>query len=167
MIEAGGEGERVGGPAGRGAAPHQLGQFPTGALDPGASKVYSYYTCPAVTGCGVIALDEIEPAAPGAGTGEARRRLLARHRAVPDTPHGLLTALGVADMMHTLRRRGVRYVESNRQLEDNKTIHRLWQRFNMINRRRSRVYRKDMPGVDRAERSSAGPVELQVEQLPP
>src|SRR5690606_12700900 len=28
------------------------------ALDPGATRVYSYYTLPAVTGCGVIALQE-------------------------------------------------------------------------------------------------------------
>jgi hypothetical protein len=29
-----------------------------GALDERASKAYSFYTAPAVTGCGVIALDE-------------------------------------------------------------------------------------------------------------
>ncbi len=68
--------------------------------------------------------------------------------AIPDSPHGLLTALGVADMMHTLRRRGVRYVESNRQLEDNKTIHRLWNRFDIVNRRRTRVYRKALTGSE-------------------
>lgn len=28
------------------------------ALDPRASKAYSFYTCPAVTGCGVVALNE-------------------------------------------------------------------------------------------------------------
>ena len=86
--------------------------------------------------------------------------------AIPGTPHGLLTAIGVADMMHTLRRRGVRYVESNRQLEDNKTIHRLWQRFDMVNRRRSRVYRKDMPGVGQPERPATGPAEGEAAQPP-
>jgi hypothetical protein len=32
-----------------------------GALDANASKAYSFYTAPAVTGCGVIALDELGP----------------------------------------------------------------------------------------------------------
>jgi hypothetical protein len=32
-----------------------------GALDANASKAYSFYTAPAVTGCGVIALDEPGP----------------------------------------------------------------------------------------------------------
>ena len=74
--------------------------------------------------------------------------------AVPGTAHGLITAAGVADMMDTLRRRGVRYVESNRQLEDNRTIHRMWKRFEIVNRRRSRVYRRPLPVGEQASATS-------------
>jgi len=78
--------------------------------------------------------------------------------AVPGTAHGLLTAIGVADMMHTLRRRGVRYVESNRQLEDNKTIHRLWTRFKVVNRRRSRVYRLPLDVAAAGNQTEMNPI---------
>ena len=56
-------------------------------------------------------------------------------------PSGLLTALGLADMFDTLRDRGVRWVESNHELEDNATVHQLWKRFPIVNQRRARVFR--------------------------
>ncbi|MGD8746665.1 MAG: hypothetical protein PVI02_09960 [Gammaproteobacteria bacterium] len=59
-------------------------------------------------------------------------------------PNGLLTALGLADMFNTLRSRGVRWVESNHELEDNSTVHQLWRRFPIVNQRRSRVFRLDL-----------------------
>lgn len=56
-------------------------------------------------------------------------------------PTGLLTALGLVDMFDTLRSLGVRWVESNHELEDNTTVHQLWERFPIVNNRRSRVFR--------------------------
>jgi hypothetical protein len=44
-------------------------------------------------------------------------------------------------MFDTLRARGVRYVETNRELEENKTVNQLWSRFDILHTRRSRVYR--------------------------
>jgi hypothetical protein len=62
--------------------------------------------------------------------------------AMPGLPSGQLTAIGLAAMFETLRARGVRYVETNRELEENKTVNQLWSRFEILHRRRSRVYRK-------------------------
>ena len=62
----------------------------------------------------------------------------------PGHPSGLLTALGLADMFDTLRSRGVNWVESNHELEDNSTVHQLWNRFPIVNRRRSRVFRLEL-----------------------
>lgn len=64
--------------------------------------------------------------------------------ALPEHPSGLLTAIGLADMFDTLRARGVRYVESNHELEDNTTVHQLWSRFPTVNARRSRVFRLEL-----------------------
>jgi hypothetical protein len=59
-------------------------------------------------------------------------------------PTGLLTGIGLADMFDTLRSRGIRYVEGNHELEDNKTVHQIWSRFPIVGRRRSRVFRLDL-----------------------
>jgi len=56
-------------------------------------------------------------------------------------PTGLLTGIGLVDMFDTLRGRGIRFVESNHELETNTTVHQLWSRFPIVNRRRSRVFR--------------------------
>jgi hypothetical protein len=64
--------------------------------------------------------------------------------ALPGLPTGQLTAIGLAEMFETLRARGVRYVETNRELEDNKSVNQLWSRFDILHRRRSRVFRMDL-----------------------
>jgi hypothetical protein len=61
--------------------------------------------------------------------------------ALPGLPTGQLTAIGLAHMFDTLRARGVRYVETNRELEENKTVNQLWTRFDILYTRRSRVFR--------------------------
>jgi len=56
----------------------------------------------------------------------------------------LLTAAGLLDMYDTLRRRGIRYLETNRELESNTKVNRLWRKFDVIATRRSRVYRMEL-----------------------
>jgi hypothetical protein len=63
---------------------------------------------------------------------------------LPGHPTSVLTAIGLIDMFDTLRARGVRFVESNHELENSATIHRLWNRFPQINRRRTRVFRQSL-----------------------
>jgi hypothetical protein len=45
-------------------------------------------------------------------------------------------------MWRRLKAANVRFLETNRELETNKTIVNLWSRFTVVNRRRSRIYRK-------------------------
>jgi len=42
------------------------------------------------------------------------------------------------------RQKGVRYVETNRELETNTAIVGLWSRFGVVNKRRTRIFRKDL-----------------------
>jgi hypothetical protein len=42
------------------------------------------------------------------------------------------------------RQNGVRYVETNRELETNTAIVGLWARFGVLNKRRTRIFRKDL-----------------------
>ena len=62
----------------------------------------------------------------------------------PGEPSGLITAITLIDMVDTLRRRGVRFLETNRELEDNTTVNRIWLNFERDYFRRSRVYRMDL-----------------------
>ena len=41
----------------------------------------------------------------------------------------------------------VRYLETNRELETNTTVVNLWSRFAVVNRRRTRVFRKSLTGA--------------------
>jgi len=59
-------------------------------------------------------------------------------------PTGILTAIGLADMFDTLRARGVRFVETNHELETNTRVHQLWSRFPRVSSRRSRVFRLNL-----------------------
>ena len=59
----------------------------------------------------------------------------------PGHPSSLLTSIGLADMFDTLREAKIRFVESNHELEDNKTIYRIWNRFEKVNERRSRIFK--------------------------
>jgi len=64
----------------------------------------------------------------------------------PDAPTDRLTTRGLIEMYDTLRRRGVRYLEANRQLETNTAVHRIWRKFDVIGTRRVRVYHMPLEG---------------------
>lgn len=55
-----------------------------------------------------------------------------------------MMALG---MWRALKAANVRYLETNRELETNTTVVNLWSRFAVVNRRRTRVFRKSLPGT--------------------
>lgn len=65
--------------------------------------------------------------------------------AKPGHPTSALTAIGLADMFQTLQRRGIRYAETNRELENNKAVNQLWSRFETVHTRRSRIFRMPLP----------------------
>jgi hypothetical protein len=62
----------------------------------------------------------------------------------PGEPSGLIIALTAVAMYDTLRRRGVQYMETNRELEHNTTVTGIWSKFERVWFRRSRVYRMDL-----------------------
>jgi hypothetical protein len=47
-------------------------------------------------------------------------------------------------MWRALKAANVRYLETNRELETNTTVVNLWSRFAVLNRRRTRIFRKDL-----------------------
>lgn len=49
-------------------------------------------------------------------------------------------------MWRALKAANVRYVETNRELETNTTVVNIWSRFTVVNRRRARVFRKNLKG---------------------
>jgi hypothetical protein len=55
-----------------------------------------------------------------------------------------MMALG---MWRALKAANVRYVETNRELETNTTVVNIWSRFGVVNRRRTRVFRKSLKGA--------------------
>lgn len=55
-----------------------------------------------------------------------------------------MMALG---MWRALKAANVRYLETNRELETNTTVVNLWSRFAVVNRRRTRVFRKSLTGT--------------------
>ena len=59
----------------------------------------------------------------------------------PGEPSGLIFGLNAIAMYDTLNQRGVRYMETNRELENNTTITGIWSKFERVFSRRSRVYR--------------------------
>ena len=66
---------------------------------------------------------------------------------LPEHPTGPVTAVGLKHMFETLRKRNVQFVEGNHQLDDNSTIHQMWERFEVVAKRRSRIYRMPLPKV--------------------
>lgn len=62
----------------------------------------------------------------------------------PGEPSGLITAITLIDMIDTLCRRGIRTIETNRELEENRTLTGIWAKFDRVWSRRSRVYRLDL-----------------------
>jgi len=55
-----------------------------------------------------------------------------------------MMALG---MWRALKAANVRYVETNREHETNTTVVNIWSRFGVVNRRRTRVFRKSLKGA--------------------
>ena len=55
-----------------------------------------------------------------------------------------MMALG---MWRALKAANVRYLETNRELETNTTVVNIWSRFAVVNRRRTRVFRKSLTGA--------------------
>jgi len=68
--------------------------------------------------------------------------LLAGARKVPSAKP--LTTLGLVRMADTLRKRGVRFMETNRELETNTTVNRMWRKFDVVATRRARIYRRSL-----------------------
>ena len=66
--------------------------------------------------------------------------------ALPDHNSSAITAVGLKHVFETLRRRGVSFVEGNHELEDNTTVHQMWNRFGVVSKRRSRIYRMPLQG---------------------
>ncbi len=62
----------------------------------------------------------------------------------PGVSSGLIMGLMAVTMYDTLRRRGIRYMESNRELEHNTSVTGIWSKFERVWFRRSRVYRMDL-----------------------
>jgi hypothetical protein len=62
----------------------------------------------------------------------------------PGEPSGLIIAISAVEMYDTLRRHGIRYMETNRELEENTTVTGIWSKFERVWFRRSRVYRLDL-----------------------
>jgi len=62
----------------------------------------------------------------------------------PGEPSGLIIAITAVEMYDTFRRHGIRYMETNRELEENTTVTGIWSKFERICFRRSRVYRLDL-----------------------
>jgi hypothetical protein len=60
----------------------------------------------------------------------------------PDAnPRKVLPIMTLA-MHQSLKEKGVRFVETNRELETNTTITRIWAKFSVLTRRRSRIFKK-------------------------
>jgi hypothetical protein len=47
-------------------------------------------------------------------------------------------------MWRALKAANVRYLETNRELETNTAVVNIWSRFTVVNRRRTRIFRKDL-----------------------
>jgi hypothetical protein len=56
-------------------------------------------------------------------------------------------------MWRALKAANVRYLETNRELETNTAVVNIWSRFNVVNKRRTRIFRKELnPSPNRVER---------------
>lgn len=64
--------------------------------------------------------------------------------AKPGCPTAQLSGLTFLEMYDSLRRRGVSYMEANRQLEGNTTVNGIWRKFETVNQRRTRIYRGEI-----------------------
>ena len=55
-----------------------------------------------------------------------------------------VTAIIFKEIYETFRRKGVKFLETNPELEENKSIQLLWQDYNPINHKRRRTYGMDI-----------------------
>lgn len=62
----------------------------------------------------------------------------------PGEPSGLIIAISAVEMYDTLCRNGIKYMETNRELEENTIVTGIWSKFERVWFRRSRVYRMDL-----------------------
>jgi hypothetical protein len=62
----------------------------------------------------------------------------------PQANHRKIYPMMTLGMWRALEAANVRYLETNRELETNTTVVNLWSRFSVVNRRRSRIFRKDL-----------------------
>jgi hypothetical protein len=63
----------------------------------------------------------------------------------PGTNPQRILPLMILGMYRATRGKNVRYIETNRELETNTMIVNLWSRFNVVNKRRTRIFRKNLP----------------------
>ena len=61
--------------------------------------------------------------------------------AKPGEPSSILVAIGLISMFDMLRERGVGFIETNHELEENTTVNQLWSKLELVSTRRTRVYR--------------------------
>jgi len=62
----------------------------------------------------------------------------------PGLPSGQIIAISAIEMYDTFRQKGIEYMETNRELEENTTVTGIWSKFERVWSRRSRVYRLDL-----------------------
>lgn len=62
----------------------------------------------------------------------------------PQANHRKIYPMMTLGMWRALKAANVRYLETNRELETNTTVVNLWSRFAVVNRRRTRIFRKDL-----------------------
>ena len=62
----------------------------------------------------------------------------------PDANQRKIFPMLALAMLRTLDRHNVKYLETNRELETNTTITRIWLKYTIVNKRRSRVFKKTL-----------------------
>lgn len=76
---------------------------------------------------------------------------------LPEEPSSMMTTMGLIRMCDSLRERGIRYLETNRELETNTTVNRIWRRFDIIGSRKTRIYRMLLESPGQAQASQVQP----------
>jgi hypothetical protein len=66
----------------------------------------------------------------------------------PKANHRKIYPIMTLGMWRALKAANVRYLETNRELETNTTVVNLWSRFVVVNRRRSRIFRKELKSAE-------------------
>ena len=53
------------------------------------------------------------------------------------------------EMFKALKDHGVKYIETNRELETNTSVNKIWSKFSVVNKRRTRIYKKQIVAADK------------------